>query len=112
MDTDTLGRRLKVSRLRLAAAEVDSISPEALGLRVGVAGQTISRYESGTREPDLAMIRKLCAILRVAPGWLAFGDEAMAIPDAPAATVTRRGSKPAPVTKLARPAVKRHRKNA
>ena len=35
------------------------ISQAAIGLAVGVKAGTISRYESGEREPRLSMIRKI-----------------------------------------------------
>jgi transcriptional regulator with XRE-family HTH domain len=59
-----LGRRIRVVRedLGMPAAE--------LARRVGVAPNTVWRYESGEREPSMAMLEKIALALRTEPAEL------------------------------------------
>jgi transcriptional regulator with XRE-family HTH domain len=59
-----IGRRIRVVRedLGMPAAE--------LARRVGVAPNTVWRYESGEREPSMAMLEKIALALRTEPAEL------------------------------------------
>lgn len=71
-----LGKRLERARLELAPLRGGYVSPDALALEIGgVGGQTLRNYETGETEPELEMIERLAAVLRVSPGELAFGKE-------------------------------------
>lgn len=43
----------------------EGLSQRALGERVGVCNQTVSFWESGSREPDLDMLVKLAEVFNV-----------------------------------------------
>lgn len=74
--SDELGKRLEKARLDLTPVRGGYVSPDALALEIGgVKGQTLRNYETGETEPDLQMIERLAAVLRVSPGELAFGSE-------------------------------------
>lgn len=83
--SDELGKRLERARLDLTPIRGGYVSPDALALEIGgVTGQTLRNYETGETEPDLEMIERLAAVLRVAPGAIAFGSEtAMVIAEEP-----------------------------
>lgn len=80
-----LGKRLEQARLALTPIRGTYISPDALALEIGgISGQTLRNYETGETEPELEMIERLAAVLRVSPGELAFGREtALLIADKP-----------------------------
>lgn len=56
MPTD-LGTNIKNAR------EKAGLTQEELGAKIGVTGVTIMRYEKGTREPRLDVLKKLAAAL-------------------------------------------------
>jgi transcriptional regulator with XRE-family HTH domain len=51
------------------------LTQSALAERVGVKANQVSRYESGTSEPTLGVLRKLAIALSVSADALVFGDE-------------------------------------
>ncbi len=59
MKDNLFGKNLK--NLRLS----EGLSQRALGERVGVCNQTVSFWESGSREPDLDMLVKLAEVFNV-----------------------------------------------
>lgn len=59
MKNNLFGKNLK--NLRLS----EGLSQRALGERVGVCNQTVSFWESGSREPDLDMLVKLAEVFNV-----------------------------------------------
>lgn len=83
--SDELGKRLERARLDLTPIRGGYVSPDALALEIGgVTGQTLRNYETGETEPDLEMIERLAAVLRVSPGAITFGsDTAMVIAEEP-----------------------------
>lgn len=67
--TIALGNRIRITR------EAAGISQVTLAERVGVASATVSRYESGNRNPDVATLRLIAAELGVTVGALVDGGE-------------------------------------
>lgn len=64
-----------------AYRRLHKLSQAEIGAIVGVKAGTISRYESGLREPRLAMIRKIAAATKgevTAEDWAATAAEAPA----------------------------------
>ncbi len=59
MKYNLFGKNLK--NLRLS----EGLSQRALGERVGVCNQTVSFWESGSREPDLDMLVKFAEVFNV-----------------------------------------------
>lgn len=59
MKDNLFGKNLK--NLRLS----EGLSQRALGERVGVCNQTVSFWESGSREPDLDMLVKFAEVFNV-----------------------------------------------
>lgn len=59
MKYNLFGKNLK--NLRLS----EWLSQRALGERVGVCNQTVSFWESGSREPDLDMLVKFAEVFNV-----------------------------------------------
>lgn len=43
------------------------LTPEALGRRIGVSGQTIRNWESGLREPKASNLSALANLFRISP---------------------------------------------
>ncbi len=65
---------------RIAAArKAASLTQEALGEKLGVSRQAVSKWESGQAVPDLDTVAKLCLALGFSADYLLFGRE-----DAPA----------------------------
>jgi len=58
--------RIKIKELR----EAKGFSQEELAKELKVKQHTISRYESGEREPDITTIRKLCKFFNVSSDYL------------------------------------------
>ena len=56
----------KIKELR----EEKGLSQMQLAKKIGVDQTTISHYEIGKREPDIAMIKKLCKIFDVSADYL------------------------------------------
>mgnify|MGYP002516472834 CR=1 FL=1 len=59
MKDNLFGKNLK--NLRLS----EGLSQRALGERLGVCNQTVSFWESGSREPDLDILVKLAEVFNV-----------------------------------------------
>ena len=57
MNSKTIGE--KISQLRKAK----KLSQEALGEKLGVSGQAVSKWESGASMPDILLLPQLCAVL-------------------------------------------------
>ncbi len=68
-----IGKRLKEARLRAG------LSQEQLGVHAGIeedsASVRMSRYEGGTRTPNLELVEKLAAVLRVPPAYFYAADD-------------------------------------
>ena len=56
-----------------------NISQELFGKRLGLTGATISRFESGDRQPTEAIILSMCREYNVNENWLRTGEGDMAI---------------------------------
>jgi len=50
--------------------EARGLSQEQLAQAIGTTNQTISNYETGTTEPDIDAITKLCQFFNVTAGYL------------------------------------------
>lgn len=70
----TFGDRLKRARLDQSGPRGGHFSPEKLAEELGVSGQTVRNWESGTTEPNLEMMKAIAKALGTAPGFLAFGE--------------------------------------
>ena len=57
MNSKTIGE--KISQLRKAK----KLSQEALGEKLGVSGQAVSKWESGASMPDILLLPELCELL-------------------------------------------------
>jgi Zn-dependent peptidase ImmA (M78 family)/transcriptional regulator with XRE-family HTH domain len=64
----TIGELLTVARRARGMTQAE------LGEQVGVSQVTINRYESGDREPNEAMVRRLAAVLGVTERFLLHGE--------------------------------------
>lgn len=93
---ETLAKRLLLARLRLAAGRGEKITPPMIAKKIGVSSATVSRYESGSREPNLGTIVLLAAALEVTPAWLAFGEGANAVPLLPGELPPLPDARPVP----------------
>ena len=62
-----------------AARKAAGLTQEALGEKLGVSRQAVSKWESGQAVPDLDTVAKLCLALGFSADYLLFGRE-----DAPA----------------------------
>jgi transcriptional regulator with XRE-family HTH domain len=75
-DATTIGQRLRRARLASGVSQV------TLAARARVAAKTVSAIECGhVRQPYMATLRRLAAVLGVSARWLRDGDAHP--PDAP-----------------------------
>lgn len=81
-----------ISTGKIIAAEriKNGLSREALAERLGIATETLARYERGNRTPKLETITKLCEIFGVPPQHFAAPSENK---NAPAETKPGEGAK-------------------
>ena len=70
----TIGGRIAQARFQLAAKRGRNVTQAWLAKEVGVAGPTVSQWESGTTEPTLQSVAKIATALGVSPGWIAWGE--------------------------------------
>ena len=68
---DTLGKRLKIAR--------GSVTQQELSIQIGIAQNSLSRYERDEKIPDAKFIATFCNILAISPEWLLFGHGAMSL---------------------------------
>ena len=61
------------SRIRDARQKAN-LTQKQLGAKIGRSQQTIDGYETGSREPDVAMYKAIARACNVDPIWLIFGD--------------------------------------
>lgn len=73
--TGTLGGRILQARLNLSARLGHQVTQQEIADKMKVTGVTVGRWENNVKEPDLATIDRLAAVLEVSPAWLAFGIE-------------------------------------
>ena len=64
------GISMKLSEKICACRTAAGLSPETLAERLGVSPETVSLWESGGAEPDLARLRLLAAEFHVSADWL------------------------------------------
>lgn len=64
-----LGHRVRIARSKLG------ISQRELGRRAEISSAYMSFIERDLRHPSIEMVEKLAKILKVGPGFLAFGKE-------------------------------------
>jgi Zn-dependent peptidase ImmA (M78 family)/DNA-binding XRE family transcriptional regulator len=69
MDVQTIGRRLRECRERLAMTQGD------LAEKAGVGVSSISEFENGKREPTLNQLRKLADAMSASVAWFLSMDE-------------------------------------
>ncbi len=70
---------------RIAAArKAAGLTQEALGEKLGVSRQAVSKWESGQAVPDLDTVAKLCLALGFSADYLLFGRETAPAESAPA----------------------------
>ncbi|WP_378735343.1 helix-turn-helix domain-containing protein [Nocardia brasiliensis] len=75
MDSDNAGRI--AATLRVARAR-RGITQEQLAKAAGLAPQTVSRFESGQREPRVSQLMRIAAALDTTPSKLLAGVEVAA----------------------------------
>lgn len=66
-------------RIREIRKSCGDTSQEAFGKRLGLTGATISRFESGDRQPTEAIILSICREFRIDEHWLRTGEGEMKI---------------------------------
>jgi transcriptional regulator with XRE-family HTH domain len=71
---------LRPERLRDARKRA-VLSQDDLAAQAEVSRKTISNYESGKTEPDLPTLRRLAAVVNVAPEWLTGGNDGDTVPN-------------------------------
>lgn len=57
-----------------ASRESEGLSQTEFGEKIGRSQSTVTAYETGGSEPDLATFEAMAAVLRVSAAWLAFGE--------------------------------------
>ena len=67
-----------------AARKAAGLTQEALGEKLGVSRQAVSKWESGQAVPDLDTVAKLCLALGFSADYLLFGRETAPAESAPA----------------------------
>ena len=70
----SIGGRIAQARFQLAAKLGRNVTQAWLAEQCGVAGPTVSQWESGVAEPTLRSVKKIAKALGVSPGWIAWGD--------------------------------------
>lgn len=65
----SLGLRIKTAR------EKASLTQDQLALQVGIAKETLSKYENGHRTPDAAQLNRMVNATGCDPAWLLTGQE-------------------------------------
>lgn len=99
-----LPQRLRHARLVLSVNRGTQVSAADIANVIGVAGNTIARYEGGKlSEPSLPMIEALAAALEVNAAWLAFGEGEMAA-TAPVAKAALKRAATMPIVPARTPA--------
>lgn len=61
-------------RIRLARKKVE-LTQEQLAEKIGIAFQTLNKYEKGHRLPDAEILRQIAIITGVDAGWLLIGEK-------------------------------------
>lgn len=64
-----LGERIRIARKNAG------ITQEALAKKLGIAYQTLNKYEKGKRIPDAELIRQMVIELGCDPAWLLTGED-------------------------------------
>lgn len=109
---ETIGDRVAQARRQLGVTAKQDILAADLARMLDVPASTISRIESGDRQPGEALVLKLAAVLRVPPAWLRYGGKLGETATAPRGDSTADWTMaPAPSGDQARP-VKRGRRRA
>ena len=85
---NTLPNRLRVSREYAGLSQID------LAARAGLAKATVSRAESGTREPSRSTVTVWAFACGVDVEWLRTGHEKTPSPDGDGAAVRHEGFEP------------------
>ena len=65
----------------MTSREAKGLSQTDFGERIGRSQSTITAYETGASEPDLATFDSMAAVLGVNAAWLAFGEPQGGDPD-------------------------------
>lgn len=64
-------------RIKEIRKSCGDISQEVFGKRIGLTGATISRLESGDRQPTKAIILSICREFHINENWLRTGEGEM-----------------------------------
>ena len=62
---DTLGKRIKAAR--------GNITQQDISIHIGIAQNSLSRYERGEKTPDAKFLENFCSYLNISSDWLIFG---------------------------------------
>jgi transcriptional regulator with XRE-family HTH domain len=76
----SFAQRLFQARLEYSAEKGRQVTQAELAERAGVSTAAWSTWEAGRSEPPLDTIGKVAKVLGVDPGWLAFGNQEVAVP--------------------------------
>lgn len=71
MSNMDIGKRIKMIRKELKLTQKD------FGVRIGIASNTITGYETGVRLPSPQVIRSICREFNVNEEWLSTGEGEM-----------------------------------
>lgn len=66
---DTMGKRLRWARERLGMSQIDAAA------KLGITNMSVSNYERGHREPDIATLIRFAELYNVSVQWLATGSD-------------------------------------
>lgn len=72
---ETIGDRVAQARRRYGVTVKADILPTDLARMIDVPTSTISRVESGERQPGERLVQKIAKALGVTPAWLRYGAE-------------------------------------
>lgn len=72
---NTLGKRIKEAR--------GKITQQSLSSQIGIAQNSLSRYERDEKTPDANFLALFCKKLNISPYWLLFGRGPMCANDQP-----------------------------
>lgn len=74
-----LGRRIVEARLAESYRREREMTQAEIAEALGVTPLTVSRWEAGTKAPELSRIPALAAALKCDPGWLTYGPPALGL---------------------------------
>lgn len=70
-----MNQSINLLKTRIVVARKKAgISQKNLSALLGIAYQTLNKYEKGHRTPDAELLRQMANILKCDPGWLLTGE--------------------------------------